>query len=564
MVAYVNIPVFRNSHLVVEPIIFCCICLLALLHLGKIKTCPQISKFEIASLLFVLYSAIKDTMLGVFDISFLAQPLLLVVVYVTLKSCFATYRPDLMAVLWSSAALIILFAGVLLYKESISDTVINDLFTPNKSILSVLLACHLAFILPILLTIPTSRSWFWLMLLIMVLCAGMLYLTGGRAGWIGLIAGVSLAVYYKFKRKSWLTLSFTVVTGLVVLAALTFFYKRDSSQGRVLIYKVSGEMFMQNWLWGIGGGQFKVRYNEFQAQYFAGHSIDSKEALLADNTFYAFNDFFEILIESGGIGFLLYVTAVVFFVRRIGPALKNSEPIYLAALGSLICISTAAFFSYPLRSFPIAMQVAGFLALLSTFSNSKSSPVFVLLGGFVYRPLLLLAFLLLVLHFSYMIWYRTESHRAFTLSRGGFKKEALKKYERLSNSYIKEGHTCYLYARELYYAERLDHADRVLQNLKRYYCNHEVYILSAKIAEGKGNYQMAEQQYLFAINMVPNRMLSRFELLNFYVKQKDTVNAIYWAESILNMPVKVPSSITNALQQKVAGLLSQLKDRPSH
>lgn len=504
-------------------------------------------------------------MLGVFDISFLAQPLLLVVVYITLKSSLTTYHPALMALLWSSAALIILFAGVLLYEGSISVPVIHDLFAPNRSILSILLACHLAFILPVWLTTPTSRSLFWLMLLIVVLCAGMLCLTGGRAGWIGLLAGLSFAVYhYKCKRKSWLILSFTVVTGLVVLAALIFLYKRDSSQGRVLIHKVSGETFMQNWLWGIGQGQFKVRYNEYQAKYFERHSIDSKEALLADNTFYAFNDFFETLIESGGIGIVFYVMAVFFFVGGIGPALKDSEPIYRAALGSLICIFTAAFFSYPLRSFPISVQVAGSLALLSTFSNSKSSPVFVRVAGYVYKPLLLLTCLLLLLHFSYIAWYRAESHRAFTLSRSGFKKDALKKYERLSNSYIKDGNTRYLYALELYYAERLDHAGRVLHHLKRCYCNHEVYILSAKIAEGMGYYQMAEREYLFAINMVPNRMLSRFELLNFYVKQKDTVRAIYWANVIMHMPVKVPSSTTNALQQKTAALLSQLKERSSH
>ena len=50
-------------------------------------------------------------------------------------------------------------------------------------------------------------------------------------------------------------------------------------------------MLKDNWLWGIGHGQFKAKYNEYQAAYFSSHSIDSKEAVLADNSIYAFNDF---------------------------------------------------------------------------------------------------------------------------------------------------------------------------------------------------------------------------------------------------------------------------------
>jgi hypothetical protein len=59
--------------------------------------------------------------------------------------------------------------------------------------------------------------------------------------------------------------------------------------------------------------------------------------------------------------------------------------------------------------------------------------------------------------------------------------------------------------------------------------------------------------------MVPNRMISRKNLLDFYLERKDTTNAIYWANSIINMPVKINSEITRNMQQKTKEILLQLR-----
>lgn len=73
-----------------------------------------------------------------------------------------------------------------------------------------------------------------------------------------------------------------------------------------------------------------------------------------------------------------------------------------------------------------------------------------------------------------------------------------------------------------------------------------------------GNYKEAEKEYQISLYMVPNRMKSRYDLMNLYLQQKDTANAIYWANSILEMPVKIPSQVTRQLQIQTKGLLSRL------
>lgn len=70
---------------------------------------------------------------------------------------------------------------------------------------------------------------------------------------------------------------------------------------------------------------------------------------------------------------------------------------------------------------------------------------------------------------------------------------------------------------------------------------------------------MAEESYKHAVYMVPNRMTSRFDLLNYYIRQKDTIDAVRWANSILNMPVKVPSMRTENMLKKTRLLLQELK-----
>lgn len=108
----------------------------------------------------------------------------------------------------------------------------------------------------------------------------------------------------------------------------------------------------------------------------------------------------------------------------------------------------------------------------------------------------------------------------------------------------------YLYAQELYYINQLSKARETLNRAKKFYCTHDVYKLSAAIESELKNYKQAEVDYKTAINMVPNRMVSRNELFEFYLERKDTASAIYWANSILNMPVKFVSQKTKNIMQR--------------
>ena len=96
-----------------------------------------------------------------------------------------------------------------------------------------------------------------------------------------------------------------VVALLVVSVAAVRMYqmKRDSADGRLLVWKVSASMIAEHPM-GCGYGLFPKHYNLQQAEYFhEGHGTET-ERRNASFVYMAYNDFLEHGVEGGVIGML--------------------------------------------------------------------------------------------------------------------------------------------------------------------------------------------------------------------------------------------------------------------
>jgi O-antigen ligase len=112
-------------------------------------------------------------------------------------------------------------------------------------------------------------------------------LSASRAGIIALFVVVLFFVFYQFKIKTRfkiIILSFSVVLALSGL----YFMKKDSADGRLLIWRCTYEMVKDKPLFGYGQGGFKANYMNYQAKYFEEHP-NSRYAMLADNVNRPFN-----------------------------------------------------------------------------------------------------------------------------------------------------------------------------------------------------------------------------------------------------------------------------------
>lgn len=559
-----------QTAIVTESLLLLLISVLLLLVFIKNKTLSFAGPSELTFLGFVVYIIIKSVLTNAFDISSTSYLLFVVLLYYGCKSFFTENINLCCSTILAVAAGMILLVYLIfaVYHCYFKNGQLTDFYMPNKSIFGVLLAAQMAFALPLFLY-NKSRSvklLRWPFITVFLGCLVLLLYTKGRAGWLGLLL---VLVYIVYQHQAALRKKKIILYSATPLISLTFYllfiYKPGSSGGRMVIYKIAAAMFNNNWLWGIGHGQFKVRYNEYQAAYFALHNIDSKEALLADNTFYAFNDFFQVAIENGVVAFLIFIAAIFLLIRQIKRTAINNANQHLltASIACLICISTGSLFSYSLQIFPVTVQVILCLAIINSFSPQQSV-LFIQSNKKITKAVLLSINILLLIHFSFYFEYSYKSNYAFELKRSGFKQAAKEQYADLSKCYIKDGGVWFQYAQELYYTNQLIKAKQIISVAKKYYCSNQVYKLAAAIENDLHNYEQAEKNYQTAVFMVPNKMMSRNDLLEYYLQRKDTANAIYWAGSVINMPVKIPSALTENIRVKAKAILSSLiKKQPA-
>lgn len=109
---------------------------------------------------------------------------------------------------------------------------------------------------------------------------------------------VEMGVYKRFQqfrrpKLLLILLSCVIFTGAILL----YFHKKDSADGRLLIWRVSLEMINDNAALGVR--PFQARYMDYQADYFKKHPT-SQYAQLADNVKHPFNEFLNITVDLIG------------------------------------------------------------------------------------------------------------------------------------------------------------------------------------------------------------------------------------------------------------------------
>lgn len=433
----------------------------------------------------------------------------------------------------------------------------ESILFPNASINGIFFAAIIALILPFLFFTKSKKRLFALLLVLPLVF--LLFFSKSRAGYIGILSSIGYLGYLKTKKNRLKVIGALAVLLLLFSIIISALWKPGSTNGRLHIYSLSMNILEKNWVKGIGLGKFKAVFNEQQAVYFSGNNINSRRALLADNTFYAFNEYLQLFIEAGLPGMILLILMGFFTWRRylLLIAEKSNEPLLISAWGGLICIALASLFSYPLHVISIQFVAILCTGVLLFYPLKHRLRIGLWTGTFFLR----LCFIALTLLFFYnsaghIKSIKREAH-AFSLQNSGYKGESVREYEALTKSGHSHGYNFYFYAERLFYSGNLSEAEQAIENCRNYYADNNVYKLKALIEREMGKYEEAEQSYLTAAYMVPNRMGNRYELMNFYISRGDTGKARDWAKSIINMPVKIPSERTAIMLNATRDSLSK-------
>ncbi|WP_313382365.1 O-antigen ligase family protein [Proteiniphilum saccharofermentans] len=143
--------------------------------------------------------------------------------------------------------------------------------------------------------------------------------TLSRTAWIAAIVGcavillsdkriiVRLRLFWKRRRRQCI-LAATILSLFLFVAAYGIYHlKKDSADGRLFMWKITTLAIQDSPMKGTGLGGFPAAYAKAQIEYFKSGRVNETEKLVAGSPEYAFNEYLQIFLEQGLLGFILFL-----------------------------------------------------------------------------------------------------------------------------------------------------------------------------------------------------------------------------------------------------------------
>ena len=379
------------------------------------------------------------------------------------------------------------------------------------------------------------------------------------------IAGysVSIIVWWMIERdlniKVW-QLWCGLIGFVVLLAILTICVKSNSTLGRMLIYKISWDIFKEHYINGIGWGKFQQQYGLYQAAYFKTGKYTTKELLLAGNTYFAFNDYWQLIIELGIKGVLILAVLIVSFGKLIQNLFKNKSvfPFCLQlAVTQVTAIVIAAFFTHIFEKLYIQIIVVCLTAVL----------IFYRYNGLIKVKYIMLCLVVICLSLSagvinfYIVNYQRYQQWRYAIDclRIGYLSNARQQYMSIYPCF--KHYPPYLndYSNFLIETQQYEEAIGIILQLLKQKTTNTYFVNLGDCYFHIHRFKDAELSYTTAVFIVPNRFEPRYALYKFYISTGQINKAIVCANAILALPVKVPSARVIFIQNAVKQALTRRK-----
>ncbi len=346
-------------------------------------------------------------------------------------------------------------------------------------------------------------------------------------------------------RKTLLTLSFIVIATLTTL----YFYKRDSADGRMLMWTVSLEMIAQKPLFGWGVDGFASSYMPMQATFLQVHP-STRFAYLADNISHPFNEFLLFGVKYGLIWLALLLSLIILLTRMVLMNKDVHRNLYLGILSSLVIMSL---FSYPFQ-IPFIWMVSTFFvcyAMSNCFMKYDKMRVPMLL-------LLSLCFMGVIVQ-NRNICHEWQWHR-LQVSR---ESEGIvhEKYAQLYKELGKNPSFLYNYGAWLHHNGYFEESLGVLTECKRGFDDYNVELLIADDYKESGETDKAASAFLSANAMIPSRFLPLYQAMVTCEEAGDYAGARRMAGIILGKHVKIEMSLSvKKIRREAEATLQRLSE----
>jgi len=398
-----------------------------------------------------------------------------------------------------------------------------------------------------------------------------LVITFARTAWIASIAGIILVVLYSFKIKSLFRILFGTVFKkmililLIIILLITSGYfllklKKDSVTGRLFIWNICIEMIKDKPFFGHGYNAYNVVHNNYQANYFRNHPDDIKNAMLADNIEFAFNDYLQMTIESGVIGLCIFLLIIFFAFKPSNKYSDSPGNLLIGAKASLAAILITALFSYPFYNVPVQLNFFLYLGIISGYSTQKQ--IKINLNRNTINPFFLIIIITIIV-FEFHQLKRFSAHKTWNeaamLAHKGKLETAMKMYKRLYPILRYDHFFLFNYGAELSLIEEYNKSISILNKTLKTLNDADVYTYLGNSYEGAGNLKNAEICFEQAMFLIPHRFYPKYRLVKLYAKSGKMNEALNMAEKIINMPIKVDSQLVRQIKKEMEHFIKTYK-----
>ena len=318
------------------------------------------------------------------------------------------------------------------------------------------------------------------------LCIIVLPASMSRAAWLALGVAALVWGFKELRLADWIRKhkAFAAIASVIMIIVMigVFFLKKDSAIGRLHIWHMELRAIAEEPLTGHGKGSVLGVYGDTQAEYFADKERTEIITKVAGCPEYAFNEYLKIGVEYGIPSML---GAIVCLILVIALLMKFSSPF---AYG-LIAFCVFAFFSYPLEAIHIKSK-----------AEKEWESIRYLVSMELYEDAV---------------------------------EELVPLYNDLKDNYR------YIYdcGYALHKCKRYHESNEILKGGAKISSDPMFYNIIGKNLEAMGLYEEAEQAYLHAHYMVPQRLYPLTLLMRMHIRLGNNNEAMRYGRMILDKPV---------------------------
>ena len=433
---------------------------------------------------------------------------------------------------------------------------------------------YLAIVLPVCLWMILRQTkiylhylgWIGLLAIIVVLPAGM-----SRTAWIA--AAVSCGWVYWVQRIGWEKTkryingnrTLTIVSSILILISIAgslagiYLLKKDSANGRLLLWKITEQAIMEQPWTGTGLGGFPAAYAEAQAEYFTSGKASETEMMVAGCPEYGFNEFLQIGLEQGLVGLMVFVLLLSYSLFR---GVKNRQ---VGAAGGILALMVFSLASYPLQLPEFWVVLVVLMGVADTTVPTDTPPTPSREG----KRLLSVAVIGgMTVCCGWLFWQQKEYYKGYKKWNTMKMLYNSKAYEAAADGYEKlvplMGHKPELLfetAQCLSKTERFAEANRLLERAMKLSADPMIHYMAAKNEQAQGNFLEAEYLLLHAIDILPERIYPYYLLTKLYTEptffQKDKF--LKTADAVLKKEPKVESTAIREMRTEVKNMLNNIR-----